>query len=119
MLFGFHQRRKLKTLLQRPDISDDEFLANINLSDERARVAIHSFRLKLGEIYRIPPEKLYPDDSFRELLRLPNRGWDMLEIIFLLEEVLGVGIDVEQVPDWTNREVTLGTWISELLLNLV
>lgn len=119
MLFGFHQRRQPTTFLQRPDISDNEFLANINLADERARIAIHSFRSKLGEIYRIPPEKLYPDDSFRELLRLPNRGWDMLELIFLLEEALGVGIDVEQVPDWMNREVTLGVWISDLIHNLV
>ncbi|MBC1270516.1 hypothetical protein GNF07_26060 [Trichormus variabilis FSR] len=39
----------------------------------------------------------------------------MIELVFALEETLKIDIDEEQVPDWTDKNITLGQWIVEFL----
>lgn len=75
-------------------------------------------RTVLGKAYQLSPEKLYPLDSFGDLINLPTPGWDMLELVLSLEETLGIGIDEEQVPDWTSKDTTLGKWIMDFLSRL-
>lgn len=36
-------------------------------------------------------------------------------LVLALEESLKIGIDEEQIPDWTSKNVTLGKWIVEFL----
>ena len=115
LIMGNRPDMILEEFLQRPSISDEEFISRVGLSGETVKQAVKCYRSKLGEIYRIPADKLYPDRSFGELIRYPNSGWDMLEIIFILEDTLEVEINEEQVPNWTHRQTTLGQWIAELL----
>ncbi|ACB50710.1 hypothetical protein cce_1360 [Crocosphaera subtropica ATCC 51142] len=39
----------------------------------------------------------------------------MLELVFALEETLGIEIDETQVPNWIDKEMTLGKWIKEFI----
>ncbi|KYC35486.1 hypothetical protein WA1_06575 [Scytonema hofmannii PCC 7110] len=115
MHFWFNQSKKLDEILQRSGMSDEEFLHRLQLSGEVARKTVKCCRTELGKAYRLSPEKLYPDDSFRHLINLPTPGWDMLELVLSLEETLGAGIDEEQVPNWTSKDMTLGKWIVDFL----
>jgi len=115
MQFFFKKSQKLNEILQRPDISDEEFLQKLQLSDELALRTVSCVRTELGKFFKIPPTKLYPDDKFREILSLPCWEWDMMELVLALEESLEIDIDEEQVPNWTSKDVTLGKWIVEFL----
>lgn len=96
-------------------MSDEEFLHGIQLSSEAARKTVKCCRTELSKSFRLSPEKLYPDDKFRDIISLPTPEWDMMDLLFPLEEALGIGIDEEQVPDWTGKTVTLGGWIVDFL----
>ncbi len=90
----------------------------LELSGELAEKTVNVCRSKFGKFYELPPEKLYPDDNFREILRLPTNGWDMLDVVLSLEDTLEIAIYEEQVPDWAFNDITLGQWITELLSRL-
>lgn len=95
-------------------MSDDEFMDTVRLSGRVFKKEIKCYRSKLGEIFRVPPEKIYPDDSFGELSDLLTSDWDILEIVLFLEDILEVDLDETKVPEW-NLKTTLGQWITDLL----
>lgn len=115
MNFLFNESKKLNKFLQRPDMSNEEFLHRIQLSDEAARKTVKCCRTELSKAFRLTPEKLYPDDKFIDIISLPTPEWDMMELVLALEEALGIGIDEEQVPNWTTRTITLGGWIRDFI----
>jgi hypothetical protein len=115
---GFNQSKKLDEILQRFDMSDEEFLHRLQISGEVALKTVRCCRTELGKTFRVPPEKLYPNDIFRDIVNLPASEWDMLELVFSLEKTLSIGIDEEQVPDWICRDTTLGKWIINFLRNV-
>ncbi|MHC5734934.1 hypothetical protein [Nostoc sp.] len=115
MPFWFNQSKKLDEILQRPNISDEDFLHRLQLSGETAIKTVKCCRSELGKSYRVSPEQLYPDDKFLDIIKLPTPEWDMLELVLALEEALGIRIDEKQVPDWTYRGITLGEWIIDFL----
>ncbi len=111
------QRFRLEEFLQRSPMSDEEFLTRVRLSGELFKKAVKYYRSRLSEIFRIPAEKIYPDDCFGALFRLPTRSnWELLDIILFLEEILEVELDETKVPE-CNFKTTVGQWIQELLLN--
>lgn len=117
--FGwFNQSKKLDEILQRLDMSNEEFLHRLQISDEVALKTVRCCRTQLGKTFKVPPEKLYPDDIFRDITNLPASEWDMLELVFSLEKSLTIEIDEEQVPDWICRKTTLGKWIINFLRNI-
>ncbi|AFY40965.1 hypothetical protein [Nostoc sp. PCC 7107] len=115
MRFILKKTKNLNDILQRSDMRNEEFLYKLQLSGELALKIVNCVRIELGKAFRLPPEKLYPDDNFREIISLPCWEWDMIELVFALEEILKIGIDEEQVPDWTCKSITLGQWIVEFL----
>ncbi|MFN6068138.1 MAG: hypothetical protein ACK45T_13370 [Pseudanabaena sp.] len=104
---------------QRPDLTNDEFLEGLYLSTENefalAQKTVECCRRQLEKAYQVPANKFYPNDSFLDIINLPNSDWDMLELVFALEETLGIDIGEEQVPNWTDKEMTLGKWIKEFI----
>ena len=115
MLFWLN-KRKLDNFLHRPPMSDEDFLNHLNLSSKLFTGAIKDYRLKLSEMFLIPPENIYPNDSFKELFSLPTpSNWELLEIVLSLEEVLEVEIDDTKLPEW-QAKMFVGQWIKELLL---
>ncbi|MEA5472336.1 hypothetical protein [Spirulina sp. 06S082] len=120
MFFGFNRRKKVEQVLQRNSLSDAEFIARIELLElpsELIAPTIRAYRSMLGELYGIPPEKIYPNDSFREFSCLQTRDWGILELIFLIEDILKIDIYEEKVPDLT-MTMNMGEWIKRLLLNI-
>ncbi|GBE92063.1 hypothetical protein [Nostoc cycadae] len=115
MRFIFKNSKKLNEILQRSAISNEEFVHNIKLSSELAIKTVNCVRIELGKAFRVPAEKLYPDDKFLDIISLPCWEWDMIELVLALEEILKIGIDEEQVPDWTSKDITLCQWIVEFL----
>ncbi|MBD2524095.1 hypothetical protein H6G86_16955 [Nostoc sp. FACHB-133] len=115
MHFCFNQSKNLDKFLQRPDMSDEEFLQKTQLSSEAARKTVKCCRTELSKSFRLSPEKLYPDDNFLDIINLPSPEWDMMYLVLPLEEALGIGIDEEQVPNWTTKTVTLAEWIVDFL----
>jgi hypothetical protein len=113
----FNQSKKLNEILQRHDMSDEEFIHRLQISGEVAAKTVKCCRTKLGNTFRVPPDKLYPDDIFRDIINLPTSEWDMLELVFSLEKTLNIEIDEEQVPNWTSKNITLGIWIINFLKN--
>jgi hypothetical protein len=118
MPLWFNQSKKLAEILQRPSMSDEEFLYRLKLSSEVARKTVKCCRIELGKAYKLPSEKLYPEDIFEDIIRLPTFEWDMLELAFSLEEALDITIDEKHFPDWTARDVTLGKWIINFISRL-
>ncbi|MEH2109285.1 hypothetical protein [Nostoc sp.] len=96
-------------------MSDEEFLQKTQLSGETARKTVKCCRTELSKAFRLSPEKLYPYDKFLDIITLPSPEWDMMYLVLLLEEALDIGIDEEQVPNWTTKTVTLGEWIVDFL----
>lgn len=114
----FNCSKKLNKFLQRPNMSDQEFFHRLPLSGEVALKPVKCCRTELGNAFRVPPEKLYPDDIFRDIINLPAFDWDMLYLVFSLKEILSIDIEEEQVPDWIRRDITLGEWIIDFLINV-
>ncbi|MBD1907593.1 hypothetical protein H6F66_15775 [Trichocoleus sp. FACHB-6] len=115
MLFWFNRQKKLEEFLQRSPMSDEEFMNMVRLPGDLFKKAAKCYRSKLGEMFRVPPEKIYPDDSFSELARLGTSDWDILEIVLFLEQILEVELDDTKVPEW-NLKTTVGQWIIDLLV---
>ncbi|MBD2491441.1 hypothetical protein [Aulosira sp. FACHB-615] len=115
MRFIFKKSKKINEILQRSDMSDEEFIQNIKLSNKLSTKTVNCIRLELGKSFQVPAEKLYPDDKFIDIISLPCWEWDMIELVLALEETLKIDIDEEQVPDWTDKNITLGQWIVEFL----
>lgn len=103
-------------------MSNADFIAEIKLFEllsesSNHNIAIQAYRSMLGEIHEIPLEKIYPDDSFREFSCFQKRDWDILEIVFLMEDILVADIDETKVPNLTIK-MTIGEWIKQLFLNV-
>ncbi|WP_235526272.1 hypothetical protein [Nostoc piscinale] len=107
--------KQLSDIFQRSDMSDEEFIQNLKLSHELAKKTVNCVRIQLSKAFGVPSEKLYPDDKFIDIISFPCWDWDMIELLFALEETLKIDIDEEQVPDWTAKNITLGQWIVEFL----
>ena len=75
---------------QRPDLTNDEFLEGLYLSTENefalAQKTVECCRRQLEKAYQVPTNKFYPNDSFLDIINLPNSDWDMLELVLALEE---------------------------------
>ncbi|MCT7964394.1 MULTISPECIES: hypothetical protein [Oscillatoriales] len=114
MLFWFNSKKKLEEFLQRPRMTDEDFLSELGFSGTKLKKVVKDYRSKLGDMFQVPPEKIYPNDKFGELSRLQPCDWDLLEIVLFLEDSLKVELDDEKVPDW-NGTTNVGSWVADLL----
>jgi hypothetical protein len=111
-------RIKREVFSQRLPLKDLQFLNILGLDGNIAQQTVNCCRKQLGNSFRIDPEKLYPDDLFRDIIKLPAWDWDMLELILELENALNIEIDEELVPNWTSKNITLGQWILEFVYRI-
>jgi predicted secreted protein len=86
MQFFFKKSKKLNEILQRSEMNDEEFIQKMQLSDNLAIKTVSCVRRELGKSFRISPEKLFPDDTFREIISLPCPEWDMMYLYWLLKK---------------------------------
>jgi hypothetical protein len=110
----FPQRLRQKEFFERSPMSDEIFLEAIQTTEDFSKNFISCCRSKLGEIFQVDPYKIYPTDTWQDLYNLKCADWEVLEIVFLLEDVLKIEIDEEKVPVPSPRK-QLGTWIAEFI----
>ncbi len=68
----------------------------------------------LGDVCDVAPDRIYPGDTFRGLAAvLRCRDWDLIQLMFGLEDELGVDIeDDEELGRLADlRTLTLGDWV--------
>lgn len=64
----FNKSKKRDEILQGADVSAEEFIHKLKLSGEIALKTVNCCRTQLGQTFKIPAEKLYPEDIFRDLI---------------------------------------------------
>ena len=102
-------------------MNDREFASSVfssldlgnNFNIEFYKKLVRAYRLKLEEIFNIPAEKLYPEDRLAEFMHHTKRDWDFLEIIFCLEEILEIPVDVIYNFDC---KLSIGKWLIDLFI---
>ncbi|MCP3997310.1 MAG: hypothetical protein GY722_19955 [bacterium] len=78
-----------------------------------------TLRHLLGDILRVPADRIYPRDGFLELCnKLKCRDWDEMELIFALEDELNMEIeddDNDELLDLADlRTITAGDWVCRM-----
>lgn len=109
------RRRILDLVASRPLLSDAEFLLQLGLPVEDSfQQAIAACRAYLAEIFQLAAAQIYPTDRVSEFNRLPARNWDFSELVWVVEEVLGIEVDDSEIVEM--QLMPVGQWIKALLL---
>lgn len=114
MLFNWQSKRK--EFIARSSISDEQFLRAIHATENFSESFIKCCRSKLGEVFQVDSDKIYPTDTWQTLYKLKPVDWDILEIVFALEDILNIEIEEEKVPT-TSPKQPIGVWIAEFISN--
>ena len=118
--------RRRRAMRNRVPMPDDQFARELGLPNDNWAFAM-TLRRVFGRCCKIPPESIYPDDSFYDLageFMYLGLGWDELEFLFALEVELGFKIRKGKVaypPDdryvlWRRRApgIRVSEWISQV-----
>ncbi len=81
-----------------------------------------ALRSLLGEMFRVPADRIYPADSFEKLFdQLRSRDWDVVEFLFAVEDEFDMAIECdedlgyecnEKLDGLTDlRTITVGDWV--------
>ena len=97
-------------------MSDEQFLQIIQATGAFSENFLKCCRSKLGEVFQVDPNKIYPTDTWQDLYSLGFVNWDVLEIVLSLEEALKIEIDEEKVPIPSSKK-QIGAWITEFISN--
>ncbi len=109
----------LASVKDRAPISDRKFVSMAGGRGDLAPRVAKTLRLLLGDIFRVPADRIYPRDNFLELCdKLKCRDWDEIEFIFALEDELNMEIkddDDDELLDLTDlRTITVGDWVCRM-----
>lgn len=86
------ENKKIPKLdLNRPLMSNEEFLALIGLPQDKNEICL-AFRAAMADTVKLSPESIYPSDLLDQLNSLTFLGFDQSEIYFHVERQLGVRI---------------------------
>ncbi len=90
-----------------------------------ARQVARVLRSLAGNTFRVPADRIYPEDTFQELFDESRWiDWDILELILALEDELNIAIKCdedleyeydEKLDDLTDlRTITVGEWVCRM-----
>ncbi|MCP3994782.1 MAG: hypothetical protein GY722_06935 [bacterium] len=109
----------LASVRDRAPVGDRRFVTMAGGRGDLALRVAQILRPLLGNIFRVPADRIYPRDSFQGLSRkLACRDFDVMEFIFALEDELSIEIedddDGESLDLTDLRTITVGDWVCRM-----
>ncbi len=117
MSFWSEKRAVKDDLRSRMQMSLEQFADNLNSDQKYSLFKVEMCRLTISQIYQINPEMVYPSDCFYgNFAYLQKSNFDLLELIFTLEDNLGCVFsddDNDRLSDL--KSITVADWVNRVM----
>ena len=111
--FMFGNKYRTEFNLRAP-LSDSAFMERCRRPERLTIDVVAAYRARLGEMYKSPPEKFLPEDTFDDLEKLPQTiWWDVVGLVMAVEDALGISLDEKLLghADRMKKGQTIGDWL--------
>jgi hypothetical protein len=110
-------REFLRQFNERLALSDEAFVSTFPPNAGISVSVVNHYRRALGELYKSPPDRFHPTDTFDDLSALPQTwSFDVIRLVIAIEDALGTSLPESELGHITGMSgISVGEWLVKVV----